>query len=190
MTHEGVKDNGTTKRLTRKERRNAPAKASPPDTPELRADILRLLRQGATITELCGRPDMPHIATLFDMRRNDPDFGAAFQAAMVEHAETLISDAVDQSIAAVDDAETIGETDIHGDPLPARVHDEKRAKAAETYLNSVLKYAGAIAPAKYGTLVKLADAQIGNGIQISITSYATKPADDAEAGVSDASGTA
>lgn len=187
MTHECVTQKETGKKMTRKERRNSLATKGIQRTPEKCEHILQLLRQGSTMTEICARDDMPGLAVLFDWRRYDPEFGAAFQAAMVEHAETLISDAIDQSIAAVDDGEATGETVINGEPAPARNHDEKRAKAAEIYLNSALKYAGAIAPAKYGQLVKLADAQIGNGIQISITSYATKSADDATAGIPDAS---
>ena len=150
-------------------------RAGPLDTPELRKDILRLLRQGVTITEMCARDDMPPIATLFEMRRVHPEFGAEFAIAMAEHAEALISDAMDQSIFAVDAANEPVKCPDTGDPIRAGLADEKRAKAAEFYMNATLKYAGAMAPAKYGSLVKLSDAQIGNGVQISITSYAPSP---------------
>lgn len=164
-----------TKKMTRKERRNSLAKRDWEDTPELRAKILDLFRQGCTITEITARPDMPPIACLFDMRRKDEAFAAEFAATMAEHAETLIGDAMEQNQAAVDDA---------SEPVDGVVrHDPIRAKAADQYLQAALRYAGAIAPAKYGQLVKLADAQIGNGIQISITSYANDGSQDGKSGV-------
>lgn len=171
---------------TRKQRRNAPARKSPPDTPELRAEILRLLRSGVTMTEMCVRPDMPPLASLFNIRRNDPAFGAEFTLAMAEHAEALISDAMDQSIAAADYVidQSVNSTDTDK-PCRAGSHEPNAAKSAEFYLNSALKYAGAIAPAKYGTLLKISDAQLGNGLQISITSYATAPSAEGPASPAD-----
>lgn len=177
------------KKLTRKERRNAPLRYGPLDTPELRVNILRLLRQGVTMTEMCARDDMPPLSTLFEMRRIDPAFGAAFAEAMAEHAETLISDAMDQGIAAVDARDEPVNDPVTGEPVRAGAIDEKQAKAAEFYLNSALKYAGAVAPHKYGTLLKVADAQIGHGVQISITSYATTPREQGLEGVPDTGST-
>lgn len=182
--HESVIQNET-KAPTRKQRRNAPARKSPPDTPELRAEILRLLRSGVTMTEMCARLDMPPLASLFNIRRNDPAFGAEFSLAMAEHAEALISDAMDQAIAVADSAldQPINPSDADK-PIRAG-HEVNAAKSAEFYLNSALKYAGAIAPAKYGTLLKVTDAQIGNGLQISIVSYATNAGSQAASGVAD-----
>jgi hypothetical protein len=172
------------KKLTRKEKRNAPRRKSPPNTPELRESILDLLRQGATMTEICAREDMPPLASLFEWRRKDDAFQAAFQAAMVDHAETLISDAMDQNIIAVDEAHDC--EPVNGAPVKSsHVFEPARAKAADQYLQAALKYAGAMAPAKFGTLLKVSDAQIGNGLQISITSYASNGSANSGSGAPD-----
>ena len=180
----------TQKPTTRKEKRNAPARSGPLDTPVLREEILRLLRSGVTMTEMCARDDMPPLATLFNMRRVDPAFGAEFALAMTEQAEALISDAMEQAQGVIDaELQPVNPEDAF-EPGRAGSSKVNAAKSAEFYMNSALKYAGAIAPAKYGQLLKVTDAQIGNGVQISITSYAPNPGSEGVASLANPDSTA
>lgn len=180
------------KKPTRKERRLAPARPDPVDTPDLRAEILRLLRHGSTMTEICAQPHMPALATLFVMRRADPAFDAEYQQAVEDHAAMLISDAMELNQGAADAIEDAASEPV--DPAdaskPARasqIDALNRVKSTGFFLDSTLKYAAAMAPGKYGATLKQVSAEIGNGVSITIQSYATNPATERTPGLSDIS---
>lgn len=179
-----------TKKMTRKERRLAPARVEPADTPDLRAEILRLLRHGSTMTEICGLPHMPPLATLFKMRRADPVFGQQYLEAMEDHSEALITAATEMQQAAADAAMDLAEEPVNpsgtDEPVRASSIDALNAvKSTGFFLDSALKYAAAMVPHKYGATLKQVSAEIGGGVSITVTSYATNPAPERSAGVSD-----
>lgn len=175
MVNEGVKQN---KVSSRKAKRLAPAKVEPIDTAELREEILRLLRQGSTMTEICAQPHMPSLSTLFYMKRRDPKFDDAFNAAIEDHAAAMISDAMEYAQAnADDDREPMDPSDTL-EPPRAALATVNTAKSAEFYLNSALKYASAMAPHKFGAQAAKISAEIGHGVSITVTSYATKASEE------------
>lgn len=178
------------KKLTRKEKRLAPARPAPADTPELRAEILRLLRSGSTMTEICAQEGMPELATLFHMRRRDPEFGQAYQEAMEDHAEALIVGATEMQQLAADAAIDAASEPVNpGDGAqPARASGSSELNAVKStgfFLDSTLKYAAAMVPHKYGATLKQVSAEVGHGVSITITSFATNPGQERTPGLSD-----
>lgn len=145
------------------------------------------------MTEICALDHLPTITTLYNWRRRDPVFDTLFLEAIEDHLATLISDAMEgaQSVADADhdaDSEPVNPADAS---QPNRAGSAvNRAKSSEFYINSVLKYAGAMAPHKYGTLLKAVSAQIGSGVQITITSYAPDTSTERAPCLSDTGSTA
>jgi hypothetical protein len=131
-------------------------------TAELKAEIVRLLGEGATTREICELPTMPARATLFEWLDADPAFREVYEKAKISAANVIVDEAMDYAREAV---EHDGEA------------DHARAKTAESYANVAIKYAQCVAPRQFGQLVKLGN-ETGDGPAVlQIISYASKTLD-------------
>jgi hypothetical protein len=154
----------TTEWSERKKRRLGPPIPGKPyaASAELKAEMIRLLGEGATTREICELPNMPARATLFEWLGTDEAFRAEYEKAKIAAANVIVDEALDYSREAVE----------HGDGT-----DHARAKTAESYANVAIKYAQCVAPRQFGQLVKLGN-ETGDGPAVlQIISYAAQTLD-------------
>ena len=134
----------------------------PKCSPALKADILWLLKNGCTLTEISSRDEMPSFPVLFDWRKADPDFDAAIQEAMQVNAEYIVKEGLDL-VRVETDRKNV---------------DTDRQKVMAAYSDAALKYAAAIAPRKFGALAKLG-AEGSDTPHIHIVAFGSAPMDSA-----------
>lgn len=142
-----------------KERRHRKPKSGAFNRPEIRAEILRLLKEGCTTSEICHLPGYPSRAVLFDWLQADPAFRAEYEAAKVAAAEAVLDEALDRGRDAGVPVDAHGKQDLG------------RMKVAQAFANIATAYAAAIAPRQYGQLVKVGAEAGAGGITIQVVQY-------------------
>jgi hypothetical protein len=125
-----------------------------PVSAELKATIVRMVSEGATLTYICELPDMPCRASIYRARDTDKDFDAAMRAAMVKHAETLMDMSAEYTADAIEHA------------------DLDMSKRADILHRITTSRAEKLAPREYGVMVKHADAD-GGKLTVAVINYAT-----------------
>lgn len=159
-------DNKTTEERAwsqKKRKRLGPPKPGQPihSTSELKAEICRLLSEGATTREICELESMPARATLFEWLSGDHEFRAHYEEAKVLAATVIVDEAMDYVREAVDGSDT----------------DHMRARVAESFANVALKYAEKVAPRQFGQLVKLGNSEGDGPAIIQLINYTTQAID-------------
>jgi hypothetical protein len=148
----------------KKQKRLGPAKAGQPihSTSELKAEICRLLSEGATTREVCDLPSMPARKTLFEWLSADHEFRAHYEEAKVLAAQVIVDEAMDYAREAVESGSG---------------SDHTRARIAESFANVAIKYAEKVAPRQFGQLVKLGNSEGDGPAVIQLVNYATQAID-------------
>lgn len=125
-----------------------------------RAHVLELVREGATLAEICTLRGVTSYTRLYHTRSIDPVFDAEVRAAATMGAETAISEAQELSKAAAQE----------GNPDLMRV--------AESFARVSMLYAEKIAPREFGQLVKLGNHD-GGPLSLQVVNYAIAASTDA-----------
>lgn len=134
-------------------KKKRPQRLPTPLDAETRELILMLLREGATLAEICTNRKVTSYTRFYCTRKADAEFDAEVRDAAVMGAETAIAEAQEFSKAA---AET-------GNPDLMRV--------AEAFARISTSYAEKIAPKEFGQLVKLGGAD-GGAITVQTINFA------------------
>jgi hypothetical protein len=122
-------------------------------TDEHKAIILDCLRSGMTLSAaLIHNPELPGAPVIQAARRADEAFNKAYDEARLDGLEAAIDEATDYSFAT------------RGNP--------KLSASAKRYLDGQLATAAAVAPKRYGGMVKLAGAD-GEALRILTVNYNT-----------------
>ena len=116
-----------------------PKSRQPKESPQIKGEVLTLLRGGCTLTEICERRDMPSYSTLCEWRTHDADFANQVAEAMQYQCEYLIKDSAD-----------LVQREAEKDAV-----DTDRQKVMTAYADVAIKYAAALAPRKFGALAKM-----------------------------------
>lgn len=103
-------------------------------TPETAAEILVSLEAGDSLTSICKRTGMPHIATIYDWKRSVPHFGEAYARAMRGAASSYAHSGVD----LLDDLET-PKFDEGGNPIPLSMTTIRLAEMRAKYRKELAK---------------------------------------------------
>lgn len=135
-------------------------------TPEMRAAVLRIIGQGATIVELCALKGMPSVTSLWQAVDKDEAFRNEFRAAQAKGAAMVLQEA----------------QELLRDAAEGTKVDTDKVRVAEMYARASQWYAEKFAPKEFGQLVKIAgDAELA-AVQVSITKYVpTAPVEQADA---------
>jgi len=123
-------------------------------SPDMRAKVLALIGEGATLTGVCRRRGMPALREVYATAERDPQF-----AADLDKARAL------QATSRIDRAADILDEAMEGNDIDA-------IRGAAVYAEQVNKHASLVAPKQYGTLVKLAGHD-GNALAIAVVNYGT-----------------
>lgn len=134
-------------------KKKRPQRLPTPLDAETREIILMLLREGATLAEICTNRKVTSYTRFYYTRRDDADFDAEVRAAAVMGAETAIAEAQEFSKAAAGS----------GNPDLMRV--------AEAFARISTSYAEKIAPREFGQLVKLGGAD-GGALTVQTVNFA------------------
>jgi hypothetical protein len=129
----------------------------------LRAEIVRQLIEGATTREVCEQEGFPSRSELFRELRQNENFANAYSEAKVEAPGAILDIAMDYA------------TDASGDT------DGERMRMAESYSRVAHAHAAAIAPKKYGQLLKVGNADGDGPLVVEIVSFAATKKDAPQA---------
>jgi transposase-like protein len=77
-------------------------------TPELKAEICRLVSEGHTVRQICRRKGMPDQSTLWHWRRSDESFSQTLTRAREEQAETWADQMIEIADGELATHEAIG----------------------------------------------------------------------------------
>lgn len=163
-------------------RHGRPRKEDALDTTEMRAEIVRLVSAGCTITEIAAREDMPDKTLIHKWKRKYPDFFEAMEDAQEACAQAIIEDAVDMVREASESAlevepvsEKTGKKSGREAPvIPSPESTLTRARIAEIAFKTSVTYAEKIAPKRFGNLVKLSDAALSGAPIVQLVNYGTQ----------------
>lgn len=140
-----------------RERRDAMLKRKAQDAPTLsdaqRKTILRLIAEGATLSEVFTIRGIASYGSFFAARVADQVYDDDVRRALAQGAEAAIAEAAELSRAAADSA----------NPDDMRV--------AEAFHRCALSYAEKAAPREYGQLIKLGGVD-GGALSIAVVNYA------------------
>lgn len=131
------------------------ARLHDPDKPvsdKQKLALVKLLREGCTLTGACRRKGMPTMFSVYKAMERDPQFAAAMAQARVLQATSRIDRAQD----ILDEAITSDDID--------------KIRGAAVYAEQTTKYAEKIAPRDFGQLVKLAGSD-GGALIVQVTQY-------------------
>lgn len=118
-----------------------------------RDTVLKLLRNGATLSEVFTMRGLASYGSFYTTRANDPLFDDAVRQALAQGAEAAIAEAAEMSRRAAESA----------NPDDMRV--------AEAFHRCALSYAEKAAPREYGQLIKLGNPD-GGALSLSVVTYA------------------
>jgi len=120
---------------------------------DLRDRVLELLRDGATMAEICTTRELTSYGRVYHTRTVDPQFDADVRAAQAIGAEAALAEAQELSRLAADS----------GNPDLMRV--------AESFSRVTTLYAEKIAPREFGQLVKLGNSD-GSLLSMQVINFA------------------